>query len=74
MQVIFGPAQKLMRVSVIFRGTGKRISPLEKAAYHKNVDVFYQENAWADQKFCMEWAARSYRKSLMRGQSQLPRE
>ena len=74
MQVIFGPAQKLMRVSVIFRGKGKRISPLEKAAYHKNVDVFYQENAWADQKFCMEWAAGSYRKSLMRGRSQLPRE
>ena len=54
MQVIFGPGSRLMRISVIFRGTGKRISPVEKAAYHKNVDVFFQENAWADQKFCME--------------------
>ena len=60
--------------SAIFRGTGKRISPVEKAAYHKNVDVFFQENAWADQKFCMEWAQRSYRKNLMRGRSHLPQE
>ena len=74
MQVIFGPGSMLMRISVIFRGTGKRISPVEKDAYHKNVDVFFQENAWADQKFCMEWAQRSYRKSLMRGRSHLPQE
>ena len=74
MQVIFGPGSRLMRISVIFRGTGKRISPVEKAAYHKNVDVFFQENALADQKFCMEWAQRSYRKSLMRGRSHLPQE
>ena len=72
MQVIFGPGSKRMRISVIFRGIGKRISPVEKDAYHKNVDVFFQENAWADQKFCMEWAQRSYRKSLMRGRRHLP--
>ena len=74
MQVIFGPGSRLMRISVIFRGTGKRISPVEKAAYHKNVDVFFHENAWADHKFCMEWAQRSYRKSLIRGRSHLPQE
>ena len=73
MQVIFGPGSRLMRISVIFRDTGKRISPVEKAAYHKNVDVFFQENAWADQKFCMEWAQRSYRKRLMRGRSHYPK-
>ena len=74
MQVTFGPGSRLMRISVLFRGTGKRISPVEKDAYHKNVDVFFQENAWADQKFCMEWAQRSYRKSLMRGRRHLPQE
>ncbi|CAB1119997.1 unnamed protein product [Ectocarpus sp. CCAP 1310/34] len=67
MQVIFGPGETTLRISVIFRGTGKRISPVEKAAYHKDVDVFFQENAWGDQKFCMEWAKRSYRQGLMRG-------
>ncbi|CAB1106733.1 unnamed protein product [Ectocarpus sp. CCAP 1310/34] len=35
MQVIFGPGEKTMRTSVIFRGTGKRISPVEKGAYHE---------------------------------------
>lgn len=73
MQVIFGPGEKTMRISVIFRGQGKRISPVEKAAYHKDVDVFFQENAWADQKFCMEWAKRSYREGLIRGRGELPR-
>ncbi|CAB1106479.1 unnamed protein product [Ectocarpus sp. CCAP 1310/34] len=73
MQVIFGPGEKTMRISVIFRGQGKRISPVEKAAYHKDVDVFFQENAWADQKFCMEWAKRSYREGLIRGRGELPK-
>ena len=73
MQVIFGPVEKSMRISVIFRGTGKRISPVEKAAYHEDVDVFFQENAWADQQFCMEWAKRSYREGLMRGRGELPK-
>ncbi|CAB1103764.1 unnamed protein product [Ectocarpus sp. CCAP 1310/34] len=40
MQVIFGPGDKTICISVIFRGTGKRISPVEKAAYHEDVDVF----------------------------------
>ncbi|CAB1117355.1 unnamed protein product [Ectocarpus sp. CCAP 1310/34] len=73
MQVIFGPGEKTMRISVIFRGQGKRISPVEKAAYHKDVDVFFQENAWADQKFCLEWAKRSYRDGLIRGRGELPK-
>ena len=44
MQVIFGPGSRLMRISVIFRSTRKRISPVEKAAYHKNVDVFKEKS------------------------------
>ncbi|CAB1100758.1 unnamed protein product [Ectocarpus sp. CCAP 1310/34] len=43
MQVIFGPGEETLRISVIFRGTGKRISPVQKAAYHKDVDVSYRE-------------------------------
>ncbi|CAB1103677.1 unnamed protein product [Ectocarpus sp. CCAP 1310/34] len=73
MQVTFGPGEKTMRILVIFRGTGKRISPVEKAAYHEDVDVFFQDNAWADQKFCMERAKRSYREGLMRGRGELPK-
>ena len=44
MQVIFGPGSSLTWISVIFRGTGKRIAPVEKAAYHKNVDVFKEKS------------------------------
>ncbi|CAB1105285.1 unnamed protein product [Ectocarpus sp. CCAP 1310/34] len=71
--VIFGPGETTLRISVIFRGMGKRISPVEKAAYHEDVDVFFQENAWADQKICMEWAKRSYLEGLMRGRGELPK-
>ena len=35
-------------IAIIFRGTGKRIRPDEKAACHPDVDVFWQTNAWAD--------------------------
>ncbi|CAB1106446.1 unnamed protein product [Ectocarpus sp. CCAP 1310/34] len=67
-----GLEKRQCTMQVIF-GTGKRISPVEKAAYHKDVDVFFQENTWADQKFCMEWAKRSYREGLMRGRGEPPK-
>ena len=30
----------------IFRGTGKHIRPDEKAAYHPDVNVYWQTSAW----------------------------
>ncbi|CAB1107559.1 unnamed protein product [Ectocarpus sp. CCAP 1310/34] len=42
MQVIFGPGEKTLRISVILRGTRNRISPVEKAANHKDVDKSYR--------------------------------
>ena len=37
------------RLGIIFRGTGKRINQDECNAWHKeDVDVFFQENAWAN--------------------------
>ena len=35
-------------IAIIFRGTGRRVHPDEKAAWHPDVDVLRQENAWAD--------------------------
>ena len=46
---------------------GKRISKLEKKACDPRVDVFFQKNAWADSDFCMAWAKRCFRKSLVQG-------
>ena len=66
-QPTIGPGEKLMQCAIIFRGTGKRISKVEKKAYDPRVDVFFQKNAWADSDFCMAWAKRCFRKSLMQG-------
>jgi len=36
------------KLTVIFRGTGKRISPEERAAWHPDVWVRFQKRAWAE--------------------------
>ena len=61
-------------MAIIFRGTGKRISKVEKKAYDSRVDVFFQKNAWADSGFCMAWAEKCFRKSLMQGRGRVPTE
>ncbi|KAK3240823.1 hypothetical protein CYMTET_49366 [Cymbomonas tetramitiformis] len=38
-----------------FRGTGKRISEAEKAAYHPDVHVYWQKCAWVDRPSSIEW-------------------
>ena len=38
------------------------------------MDVFFQKNAWADSDFCMAWAKRCFRKSLMQGGGCVPVE
>ena len=55
-QPTIGPGGKVMQCAIIFRGTGKRISKVEKKAYVLRVDVFFQKNAWADSDSCMAWA------------------
>ena len=52
-------------MAIIFRGTGKRISKVEKKAYDSRVDVFFQKKAWADSEFGIVLAKRCFRKSLM---------
>jgi hypothetical protein len=36
------------RAVLVFRGLGKRISSVEKAAWHPDVDVIFQKKAWVD--------------------------
>ena len=52
----FRSESKQPRISVIFRGLGKRISAVEKASWHPDVNVYFQKNAWADTEFCVKWA------------------
>ncbi|CAN0193252.1 unnamed protein product, partial [Ectocarpus sp. 12 AP-2014] len=43
-----GPGGKTMRCAIISRGKETGSSKLEKEAYDKRVDVFFQPKAWAD--------------------------
>ena len=50
------------RLTIIFRGKGKRIREDERLAWHPNVDVYFQENAWVDTKTCMDWTNNTLKK------------
>jgi len=50
LQVCISPESKI-HIAIIFRGSGKRIPADEIKAYHLDVDVYWQANAWADTLF-----------------------
>ena len=54
LQICFSPEDNHVKVEIIFRGKGKRIKPQERAAYHKDVDIYWQDNAWADTRVSCE--------------------
>lgn len=56
---MFRPEGQQPKLAIIFRGQGKRISQDEKSAWHKEVDVFFQPNAWLDQNVCKKWCDES---------------
>ena len=55
LQVCFRSEGKQPKLSIIFRGKGKRISADEKLAWHPDIDVLWQDNAWLDQYICLKW-------------------
>ena len=46
---------------------GKRIARAEITAYHPGVDVYWQENAWADTKTSVEWIDRTLKPAIETG-------
>ena len=42
------PEGNIVKVGIVFSGTGKRNSEAEKLAYHNAVDVYWQKSAWED--------------------------
>ena len=60
-----------MRCAIIFRGKG-HVSKIEKQAYDKRVDVYFQSHAWADSDFCMQWARRTFQEGLKGEDGKLP--
>ena len=74
LQLCFGPGERMYKPAVIFRGTGKRIDAVEKAAWHKGVEVYWQACAWADSAFCNSWAGNTYRKGVGGSSIAAPKE
>ena len=60
----FRPTGEQPWLGVIFCGTGKQKSQDEKEAYHPDIDVYYQENAWAVTKVSVEWVQKTLSSSL----------
>ena len=56
---LLSPNRKKKKLAVIFRGKWKRITKEEKKAWYKDVDVYFQENAWADLDFSVAWAKKT---------------
>ena len=52
------------RIVIIFRGGGKIVREDEKFAWHPDVDVYWQKNAWADTEFSIKWAQETLAKSV----------
>ncbi|XP_065658758.1 jerky protein homolog-like [Hydra vulgaris] len=55
LQIMFRPEGEQPKLAIIFRGQGKRISKDEKLAWHKDIHVYFQQNAWLDQNVCKHW-------------------
>ena len=55
LQIMFKPKGVQPKLAVIFRGKGLQISEDEKKAWHQDVDVYFQTNAWMDQRVCKRW-------------------
>ena len=64
LQVCFPPEGPPVRIAIIFRGKGKRISTDEKRAYHKDVDVYWQTTAWADTEFSVQWVEQTLKPAV----------
>jgi len=49
------PVLQQPKVAIIFRGTGQRISQMEKDGYHDDVTVLWQAKAWVDRQTANAW-------------------
>ena len=61
LNVCFRPTGEQPKLAIIFRGKGQRLSAVEKASWDKDVDVYFQKNAWADTEFCLDWSKKTFK-------------
>ena len=63
LQICARAAGQQPRIAIIFRGKGLRISAGEKASWRASV-VYFQDNAWANTQFCINWANRTLKEAV----------
>ena len=59
---------------IIFRGTGKRISQVEKAAWHPGVEVEFQGCARAGIDYCNRWIDKTFKAAVTEASGVNPAE
>lgn len=64
LNICFRPSDQQPRLAIIFRGQWKRLTALEKASWDKDIDVYFQKNAWADTNFCNEWCEKNLKPAV----------
>lgn len=55
---------KQPRLTIIFRGQGKRLTQEERELWDKRVHVTFQPKAWADSDWCVEWGVTEFRRIM----------
>ena len=50
---------KQPKIAIIFRGKGECVRHDEKDAWHPDIDVYCQDNVWADTAFSVDWVNRT---------------
>ena len=59
LQICFSPEGKQPPLVIVFRGAGKRISRDERSSWHKDIHVFFQENARVDTQVAVDWVKKT---------------
>ena len=67
LQLCFSPENDV-RIEIIFRGKGKRITEMEKRSYHQSVDIYWQDSAWVDTEVSCEWVEKTLKKCVPEGE------
>ena len=57
-------AREIGLPGIMFRGTGKQISQVEKAAWHPGVDVEFQGCYPADSDYCIRWVNKTFKAAV----------
>ena len=70
LQICFSPGNTKIKIAIIFRGKGKRISDDELKAYHKDVHIYWQTNAWADTEFSVNWVRSTLKPAVSEDESE----